>query len=192
MSPSSASSSPAIRRFLTFVIAAFSCVLTLALSATRAEGQTANSLALRTLVVYNVNNSDSTSVANYYIVKRSIPVQNLCAIAPPATDTLTWSQYVSSVKTPVQNCLNAVGAARILYIVFTYQTPYDVIGSTSPLFYALDQYVSDIWDQYRLRISSLIPGSPSYSLTMPTVKARAMSISRFCPSLPGEALSVGS
>jgi uncharacterized protein (TIGR03790 family) len=123
-------------------------VIILAGGATLAQAQTASSLALRTLIVYNANNPDSLTVANYYAAKRNIPVQNLCAIAPPATDILTWSQYVSSVKTPVQACLNALSPARILYIVFTYQTPYDVMGSTSPLFYALDQYVADIWDQY--------------------------------------------
>ncbi len=123
-------------------------MLVFTLGAPRAEAQTANSLALRTLVVYNANNSDSASVANYYIAKRFIPTQNLCPITPPATDKLTWDQYVSSVRIPVQNCLNAVGPARILYIVFTYQTPYDVKGSTSPLYYALDQYVADIWNVY--------------------------------------------
>jgi uncharacterized protein (TIGR03790 family) len=61
---------------------------------------------------------------------------------------LTWQQYVTSVKTPVRNCLDAVGADNILYIVFTYQTPYDVRGSNGTFVYALDQYVADIWDQY--------------------------------------------
>jgi uncharacterized protein (TIGR03790 family) len=130
------------------VAAALACVLALLANSNRAMAQTASSLALRTLVVYNANNPDSVSVANYYVVKRNIPLQNLCAITPPATDVLTWSQYVSSVKVPVQACLNTLGPARILYIVFTYQTPYDVMGSTSPLVYALDQYVADIWDQY--------------------------------------------
>jgi len=128
--------------------AVLACLAILALCANRADGQTLASLSLRTLVVYNANDSDSVSVANYYAAKRLIPAQNMCPITPPATDVLTWSQYVSSVKTPVRNCLNAVGSARILYIVFTYQTPYDIIGSSSPLVYALDQYVADIWDIY--------------------------------------------
>ena len=117
-------------------------------SANRAEAQTANSLSMRTLVVYNANNPDSISVANYYAAKRNIPAQNLCPITPPATDKLTWDQYVSSVKTPVRGCLNAVGPARILYIVFTYQTPYDVTSATRTQYYTVDQYVADIWDVY--------------------------------------------
>ena len=136
------------QQFLAFISVTLGFLVAFALCMNRAQAQTASSLALRTLVVYNANNSDSVSVANYYIAKRNIPVQNLCPITPPTTDVLTWDQYVSSVKVPVQNCLNAIGAARILYIVFTYQTPYDVIGSTSPLTYALDQYVADIWDVY--------------------------------------------
>lgn len=107
-----------------------------------------SSLASRTLIVYNAGNPDSISVANYYAAKRSIPTQNLCAISPPVTDTLTWSQYVSAVKLPVQNCLNAVGPSNILYIVFTYQTPYDVTSANGLTFYAVDQYVADIWDKY--------------------------------------------
>ena len=108
----------------------------------------AQSLNQRVLVVYNSANPASTAVANYYATQRSIPTANLCAINPPSTTSLTWSQYVSSVKTPVRNCLNTVGPQDILYIVFTYMTPFIVVGSTNPIGYALDQYVSDIWDQY--------------------------------------------
>src|ERR1035437_993720 len=102
----------------------------------------------RVLVVYNSTVPASVSVANYYATQRVIPKSNMCPISPPSTGSLSWSQYVASVKTPVQNCLNAVGAKNILYIVFTYQTPYSISGSTSPLSYSLDQYVADIWDQY--------------------------------------------
>lgn len=103
----------------------------------------------RVLVVYNSANSDSIAVANHYATQRSIPTANLCPINPPSTTTLTWSQYLSSVKTPVQSCLNSVGPSNILYIVFTYQTPYTVKGASGLLaYYALDQYVADIWDQY--------------------------------------------
>jgi uncharacterized protein (TIGR03790 family) len=106
------------------------------------------SLNQRVLVVYNSGNSASTAVANYYASQRSIPTANLCPINPPSTTSLTWSQYVSSVKTPIRNCLTTIGPQNILYIVFTYMTPFTVNGSTSPFYYALDQYVADIWDQY--------------------------------------------
>jgi uncharacterized protein (TIGR03790 family) len=106
------------------------------------------SLSQRVLIVYNSGNSASIAVANYYATQRSIPTANLCAINPPSTTSLTWSQYVSSVKTPIRNCLNTVGPQNVLYIVFTYMTPFTVTGSTSPFYYSLDQYVADIWDQY--------------------------------------------
>src|SRR5271169_629842 len=104
----------------------------------------------RVLVVYNSNsvNGASAAAANHYVTLRSIPTANLCPINPPSTTHLTWSQYVSSVKTPIRNCLNAVGPQNILYIVFTYMTPLTVNGSTSPFNYSIDQYVADIWDQY--------------------------------------------
>jgi uncharacterized protein (TIGR03790 family) len=102
----------------------------------------------RVLVVYNSSQSASLAVANHYVAQRSIPSANLCAINPPSTTTLTWSQYVATIKTPIRNCLNTVGPTNILYIVFTYLTPYIVTGSTSPLYFAIDQYVADIWDQY--------------------------------------------
>jgi uncharacterized protein (TIGR03790 family) len=139
-----------LRRTTPLHVAAFLSSLLVALPVARAFASDVSpaSLAARTLVVYNSANPDSIAVANYYVSKRSIPAQNLCAISPPATDTLTWKQYLSSVKTPVQNCLNAMGARNVLYIVFTYQTPYDVISPDGLTFYAIDQYVADIWDQY--------------------------------------------
>ena len=99
------------------------------------------------LVVYNSANSDSTDVANYYVAKRAIPSQNLCAIQPPSTTSLSWSAFDSTVRTPISNCLNTVGWNNILYIVFTYQTPYKVIAPDNAS-YSLDQFVADIWDVY--------------------------------------------
>ena len=99
------------------------------------------------LVVYNSANSDSTDVANYYVARRAIPSQNLCAIKPPSTTSLSWSAFDSTVRTPIGNCLSTVGWNNILYIVFTYQTPYKVVAPDNAL-YALDQFIADIWDVY--------------------------------------------
>src|SRR5579859_6521127 len=104
-------------------------------------------LSQKVLVVYNSANSDSIAVANYYIAKRGIPSANLCAITPPATTFLSWAAYDSTVKTPIRQCLNTLGAQNILYIVFAYQTPYKVTGPDNAS-YALDQFVADIWDVY--------------------------------------------
>lgn len=102
----------------------------------------------RVLIVYNTGNTDSVSVANYYASRRNIPIANLCPITPPSTTVLTWTEYLSSVKVPVQNCLRSVGPGNILYVVLTYQTPYIVKGASGALHYALDSYIGDIWDQY--------------------------------------------
>ena len=100
------------------------------------------------LVVYNANSPGSLAVAQYYISKRSIPAANLCAISPPATDIISLSDYNTSVKAPVQACLNDLGARSILYIVFSYLTPYD-ISSAPPYTAAVDSYVADIWNAYQ-------------------------------------------
>ncbi|HEY1342900.1 MAG TPA: TIGR03790 family protein, partial [Bryobacteraceae bacterium] len=100
------------------------------------------------LVVYNSKEPDSLAVASHYLAMRNIPSGNLCSIAPPnpsAIDSL--SLYAAYVKTPVQNCLNAVGKDRILYIVMSYLTPYHMYGAGPSQNGAVDSYLADIWDQ---------------------------------------------
>src|SRR5579885_3065256 len=101
----------------------------------------------RVLVVYNSADPDSTSVANYYIAQRAIPAGNLCPITPSSTTFLAWGDFVTTVKAPIQSCLNAVGASNILFRSFAYKTPYDVIAPDSNT-YAVDEFIADIWDQY--------------------------------------------
>src|SRR5580704_14282728 len=107
-----------------------------------------NPLASRVLVVFDPSSSDSLNVANHYLAARGIPSGNLCAITPPETATvLPWSTYVSAVQTPIQNCLNTLGANQILYIVFSYVRPFSLIAQNGKV-YAMDSYVADIWNQY--------------------------------------------
>src|ERR1700689_1891280 len=111
-----------------------------------ARGQ--SSLAARVLVVFDPSSSDSVNVANHYLAARGIPSGNLCAVSPPeAATVLPWSRYVSTVQTPIQNCLNTLGANQILYIVFSYIRPFSLIAQNGKV-YAMDSYVSDIWNQY--------------------------------------------
>jgi uncharacterized protein (TIGR03790 family) len=113
------------------------------------------------LVVYNTNSSDSLAVANHYMSQRNIPAANLCAITPPATDIVSLANYTTYIKTPIQNCLNALGQKNILYIVMTYMTPYDI--TTGPFgLSAVDSYLADIWDKY---VSQPFLGVPN--LTQP-------------------------
>src|SRR5437867_7216618 len=69
----------------------------------------ASTLNQNVLVVYNSASSDSTDVANYYVARRAIPSQNLCAIKPPSTTSLSWSAFDSTVRIPIGNCLSTVG-----------------------------------------------------------------------------------
>jgi uncharacterized protein (TIGR03790 family) len=97
------------------------------------------------LVVYNQSVPQSLEVADYYMAKRGIPAGNKCAINSAETTYISdWNVFASAIKTPIKNCLNSVGRDKILYIVFTYQTPYKV-GSPAR---SLDQQIADIWDEY--------------------------------------------
>ena len=113
-----------------------------------ANGESQVPLNRRVLVVYNSKVDESKAVAKYYATRREIPASHLCSISPRTIARLNWDEYVATVRTPIQTCLKKAGPANILYIVFTYQTPYTVRGAANPLNYAIDQYVADIWDQY--------------------------------------------
>ncbi len=100
----------------------------------------------RVLVVYNSSGADSLAVAKYYMAQRKIPEAQRCKISVSSPDELTLEEYESRVKGPVRKCLEAAGRLKILYIVFSYQTPYDI--KIAGQLFSLDQYVADIWDEY--------------------------------------------
>ncbi len=104
------------------------------------------SMADRVLVVENASDAESRAVADYYVAKRAIPAANICKIHPSSPDILELAEYDARVKAPVRACLEAVGKDKILYIVFSYKTPFSL--SALPRNYALDQFVADIWDEF--------------------------------------------
>jgi uncharacterized protein (TIGR03790 family) len=112
-----------------------------------------DSVNSRVLVVYEGHSKESKNVADYYVRKRRIPAGNLCEISSPASVSsadfvsLTWDQFDSLVKHPIRTCLERVGRNKILYIVFSFQTPYRLSGVPSGYGVSLDQYVGDIWDE---------------------------------------------
>ncbi len=110
------------------------------------------------LVVYNTNFSDSLTVANYYMTQRGIPAANLCAISPPSSTVLSMADYVNTVKTPIRTCLTNVGKTKVLYVVFSYLTPYKI--ETTSISYSIDSYVSDIWDLYTTHDFNPAPTAP--------------------------------
>lgn len=105
-----------------------------------------SSLADRVLVVYNATQSDSRQVAQYYIAKRGIPKTNVCEIKPSTTEQIKQDEFDSSIKPAIRKCLDRVGKDKILYVVFSYQTPWLLEMPTQTN--ALDQFVADIWDEY--------------------------------------------
>ena len=140
-----------IRRVTTFVLLAAGAASFA--SAQTPPPATKDPLADKVLVVYNTRYPESVDVADYYISQRQIPASNRCPIDAPSGDG--WyiggaAEYKQYVKTPVQNCLNAVGADNILYIVFTYLTPDKVFDAPAYPMYAaraIDSLVADIWAQ---------------------------------------------
>jgi uncharacterized protein (TIGR03790 family) len=130
------------------LIRRFRLLLLLACFAGALPARAQNPLAQRVLVVYDPTSSDSVNVANHYLAVRAIPAANRCAISPPETAAaLTWSTYVSAVQTPIQDCLDTVGANQVLYIVLSYIRPFSLIGQNGKV-YAMDSYIADIWNQY--------------------------------------------
>jgi uncharacterized protein (TIGR03790 family) len=109
-----------------------------------AYGQTP--LNERVLVVYNSNTGDSLAVARHYMALRKIPEANRCAIAPNSVDSLPQNEYESRVKAPIRKCIEALGKQKVLYIVFSYRTPYVV--QVNGRGFALDSFVADLWDEY--------------------------------------------
>jgi uncharacterized protein (TIGR03790 family) len=100
----------------------------------------------RVLVVYNAGVRESREVANYYIEKRSIPPRNVCPIHVSSVDNIEPKEFESHVKEPIRNCLEEAGKDKILYLVFSYQTPFALTINGQN--YALDQFAADVWDEY--------------------------------------------
>ncbi|HEX4347320.1 MAG TPA: TIGR03790 family protein [Vicinamibacterales bacterium] len=113
----------------------------------------AANLAAKVLVVYNKKYRDSRTVADYYMQARRIPEENRCAIdveAPGPNNYIPGGMagYRDAVKKPIQKCLTTVGKANILYIVFSYMTPFRVWepGVLKLDVRAIDSLVADIWN----------------------------------------------
>ena len=98
------------------------------------------------MVVYNAAGDDSRRVAKYYMEKRNIPKANLCKIDTDVDIMNDGTRFDPEVKKPLRACLEKLGSRRSLYIVFTFQTPYEVVYQGHEQ--ALDQMVADIWDEY--------------------------------------------
>jgi len=112
------------------------------------RGQTTPAVPLneRVMVVYNADSDYSRKVAKYYMDKRNIPRENLCKIDTEQGDLEDQSRYEPEVRKPVRACLEKLGKQHILYIVFSFQTPFATNYRGNR--WSIDQLVADIWDEY--------------------------------------------
>ncbi len=104
----------------------------------------------RVLVVYNSSVKESKKVAEYYMRRRGIPARNLCRIwtSYEAGDaTVSWEDFPDVIRNPVRKCLQKLGADAILYIVFSYGSPYRISGVSRGYGMSVDHLVADIWDR---------------------------------------------
>lgn len=117
---------------------------------------TQQTVADRVLVVYNGNVPASYNVANHYITRRGVSAANLLEVRPSNEYEIPYTEFESAIKNPIRSKLNALGRSRILYVVFSYRTPYKVNNAPITIPYScgdcgrgtsLDQRVADIWDQ---------------------------------------------
>jgi uncharacterized protein (TIGR03790 family) len=122
----------------------------------------------RVLVVFNARNADSRKIATHYMNVRGIAAANSCALRfpsslPDAESEIPWSEYSSLIQQPIRKCVETAGVDKILYIVFTYGTPYRFNPVPQPEWgRSIDQYVADLWDEsggdMRTRNSYFSPG----------------------------------
>ncbi len=60
-----------------------------------------NDLASHLLVVYNSNDPDSKSLAQYYASRRNIPAERVLAISCPITEEITRRDYDDTIRSPI-------------------------------------------------------------------------------------------
>src|ERR1700733_2254097 len=82
------------------------------------------------LVVVNDNSPVSRSVGEYYSLRRSIPLRNMCHLSTTVDEAIDRAQYLSQIAVPIANCLKKNGLVEsILYIVTTLGVPLKIPGT---------------------------------------------------------------
>jgi uncharacterized protein (TIGR03790 family) len=95
------------------------------------------------------------------MAQRKIPEANRCAIAPSSAEYVKQGEYELRVKAPLRKCVETVGKQKVLYVVFSYRTPYGVL--VNDRVFALDSFVADLWDEYSPgRPGNEMPGHPYF------------------------------
>ena len=110
----------------------------------------------RVLVVYDAAYPESLEVANYYRAQRGIPASNACAINVANRSWVDLATYERAIKSPIRQCLNAVGNDNILYVVLSYATS-DVVSDNFAIFSSrsVDQLIVDVWERGLVQLGQL-------------------------------------
>ena len=86
------------------------------------------------LVVVNDPSLLSRRIADYYVRKRFVPLNNLCHLKADTVEEISREAYEKSIEAPIAACLALGGLRdRILYIVTTLGLPLRIQGSGSDL-----------------------------------------------------------
>jgi uncharacterized protein (TIGR03790 family) len=121
--------------------------------------------AANTLVVVNDSSLFSKRIAEYYVLKRSIPLANVCHLKVTIEESIPREVYEKGIEEPIAAFLTAHGLReQILYIVTTLGLPLRVNGSgTSDLDTtgaAVDSELTLLYSKMRgvnFKTSGLIP-----------------------------------
>ena len=109
-----------IKRLLaTFVASILPCALLAQqqeppLPAANPRPRSVQDLAAQTVVVFNQNDIDSTSLAGLYVEKRGIPAKNLIPLSCSRSEEITRREYDDTIATPLRRELQARGLWTVL------------------------------------------------------------------------------
>src|SRR5580700_6680274 len=86
--------------------------------------------AANVLVVVNDNSPVSRSIGEYYSLRRSIPLRNMCHLHTTADEVIERPKYLGQIAAPIANCLRKNGLVEsILYLVTTLGMPLKIPGT---------------------------------------------------------------
>src|SRR2546430_1902153 len=101
------------------------CALLAAVSATLLAQKPEN-----VLVVVNESSALSKSIGEYYVLRRGVPLANVCRLQVSSTEDIARSDYDRAIAAPIARYLRSQGLVdQILYIVTTSDVPLRISGT---------------------------------------------------------------
>jgi uncharacterized protein (TIGR03790 family) len=86
------------------------------------------------LIVGNSKDPVSRQIVDYYRLRRSIPVSNVCWLSTTSSEEVEWNTYEREIEGPVGDCLKKANLEeKVLYIVTTLGTPLKIDGAAGGL-----------------------------------------------------------